>query len=125
MAVSSSRSLCPKSGLIDLHFGSRTVISCAGRQLLRRRFNPRAGKVVKLNYPFLPSFPFLSDRPTATGGLTAISPLRITVIIAIENSKVWLAVVTSLGEEGEGGRETPGVSEGAGITPPPSSSGQA
>ena len=45
------------------------------------------GKSGKTQLP-LPSFPFLSDRPTATGGLTAISPLRITVIIAIENSKV-------------------------------------
>ena len=81
----------------------------------------KAGKVVKLNYPFL-SFPlssFLSD-PLTNGRFAAP---RITVIIAIENSKVCLARGGHFFLPGEE-EETPGVSEGAGITPP-SSSGQA
>ena len=47
----------------------------------------KAGKVVKLNYPFLSSpLPFFSCL-----GLTELTAIRITVIIAIENSKVQLA----------------------------------
>ena len=77
----------------------------------------KSGKT-QLPLPSLSSFlsPFLSDR---TNGHFAA---RITVIIAIENSKVCLACGGHFFLPGE--EETPGVSEGAGITPP-SSSGQA